>query len=241
VTITAPGIYADTLAFAASNGCDSIIRLIYETPVTRVTVRDTLCYADTLFIPGGYYILGSNGSGRYAPDTVSFGCTDTAYTYIIVVDSPATPLISASGLILTESVAGFSSYQWMLGGSNVSSTQVSYTATANGSYTVLATDARGCSALSAPYTVTGVGIRGIADDLHLLLYPNPNTGSFVLQSSGAIGEQVLIYDMLGHIAARTTISSDRMNLQLDLSEGLYLLKVKDSSGQINTLTFTIAK
>jgi hypothetical protein len=240
VTLTAPGIYYDTIHGGASNGCDSLVRLNYQATVIRVTRRDTICYADTLFIPGGYYILGSAGSGRYAPDTVSYGCIDTAYTFIITVDSPATPLISAAGLVLSETVTGFTSYQWQLGSSSLG-TQATYTATQNGSYTVVATDARGCSAVSSPYVVTGVGIMGVSGDLHTGVYPNPNTGTFVLESSNAIGAEAVIYDMLGHIAARTTIAKDKMNLDLDLSRGIYLLKLKDNSGKVNTVTFTIAK
>ena len=238
VTLTAPGVYYDTIHGGAYNGCDSIVRLNYQPIVIRTTRRDTICYADTLFIPGGFYILGSNGSGRYAPDTVAYGCIDTAYTYIITVDSPATPMITATGYVLSESVAGFSSYQWLQGSTAVGS-QATYTATQNGSYTVIGTDARGCSATSAPYTVTGVGIIGVTDDLRMSIYPNPNSGTFTLQSANAVGEEAVIYDLLGNVAARTNITKDKMNIDLNLTEGIYLLKVKDNSGKMNTLSFTI--
>lgn len=240
VTLTAPGVYYDTIRGVTSYGCDSIVRLNYQATVIRTTRRATICYADTLFIPGGYYILGSNGSGRYAPDTVAFGCIDTAYTFIITVDSPSTPVISAAGLVLSQTVAGFTSYQWQLGGSSVG-TSATYTASQNGSYTVIGTDSIGCSAVSAPYTVTGVGIAGISDDLRTVIYPNPNSGSFVLESSNAIGAEVMVYDMLGNIAAHSTVTKDKMNMNLSLTEGIYLLKLKDNNGKMNTLTFSITK
>jgi hypothetical protein len=240
VTLTTPGTYRDTLHGVSRYGCDSIVRLNFFPTVIRANRRDTICYADTLFIPGGYYILGSNGSGRYAPDTVAFGCIDTAYVYTIVVDSPATPMISASGLMLSQTVAGFTSFDWMMGGSSVG-TQPTYTASMNGSYTVLATDARGCSAVSAPYTVTGVGISETATYLSTNVYPNPNAGTCQLTSNDAIGAEAVIYDLLGKVAARFTVTEDNMSLHLGLSEGIYMLKLKDNGGRMHEVSFTIAK
>lgn len=242
VLITAPGVYRDTLFNGAANGCDSIMRLNFLPTYVRVTRRDTLCPTDTLFIPGGGYILGSNGSGRYAPDTVSFGCVDSIFTYNIRIDTPATPMISATGLALTETVTGFSSYQWQLGGSNISgATSGSYTATGNGSYTVAAADARGCVAISAPYNITGVGILGIAGDPKLRLYPNPNSGSFVLETSDADGQEIVISNMLGSVVAHSTVTGNATNIDLGLSEGVYMLKVKNNKGAETTVKFTVAR
>lgn len=241
-TITTPGTYRDTIFFGAANGCDSIIRLNYFPGVVRVTRRDTICFADTLFIPGGFYILGSAGSHRYAPDTVLYSCTDSVFTYIITVDTPATPMISASGALLSETVAGFSSYQWELGGSNLSGDiQSTYTATQNGSYTVEAWDAQGCSSTSAPYNLTGVGIAAIADDLKVRLYPNPNSGSFMLQTANAIGSEAVIYDILGQSAGNISVTKDLMPIDLTLPSGIYVLKIKDNKGVLTSVKFTVSQ
>ena len=242
VVITTPGVYRDTLFNGAANGCDSIVRLNFLPTYVRVARRDTLCPTDTLYIPGGFYILGSNGSGRYAPDTVSFGCVDSIFTYTIRVDTPATPMISATGLVLTETVTGFSSYQWQLGGSNISgATAGTYTATQNGSYTVSAADARGCTAVSAPYNITGVGIVGIAGDPKLKLYPNPNTGSFVLETSDADGQEIVICNILGSAVAHSTVTGNATNIDLNLSEGVYMLKVKNNKGAETSVKFTVSR
>ena len=74
------------------------------------------------------------------------------------------------------------------------------------------------------------GITNIIIDLdNIHLYPNPNSGSFILQSSGSIGSEYLIYDMIGRIVAQDIISSDKQNIALKgISMGSYTLEIKGS-------------
>lgn len=241
VTLTSPGIYTDTLHGAAANGCDSVVRLTYLSPMVRVVRRDTLCPYDTLFIPGGYFILGSRGSGRYAPDTVQFNCTDTIYNFIITVDTPATPVISAAGAMLTETVSGFASYQWQMGGNNVSGTSQTYTATANGTYTVIGTDAKGCSATSAPVNVSGLSVNSLSGSNKLSIYPNPNNGVFVIETPESAASEAGIYDVLGNLVARVELSNGRNQVDLHLTDGIYFVKTTDGKGNVSSLKFTVYK
>jgi hypothetical protein len=59
-----------------------------------------------------------------------------------------------------SATAGFVAYQWKLNGSAISGANASntYTAVANGTYTVEVTDANGCKGISNAVNVTGVGI-----------------------------------------------------------------------------------
>ncbi|MFY7965255.1 MAG: PKD domain-containing protein, partial [Chitinophagaceae bacterium] len=96
----------------------------------------------------------------------SFGCT-SAITLVTINSQPSTPsqpTISASGptticnggsVDLTSTLA--TSYQWYLNGSPISgATNQTYTASSNGNYTVVVTNASGCS--SAPSAITTVTI-----------------------------------------------------------------------------------
>ena len=65
-------------------------------------------------------------------------------------------------------------------------------------------------------------IEVLASTIHL--YPNPNKGSFTLQTSGCINSDYTISDMLGHIIARQTIRSDNQQVDIpEAAEGVYTL------------------
>jgi len=104
----------------------------------------------------------ANTAGTYSVIvTNAQGCTGTA-SHIISNSSPTTPTISGNNsfcsggnTILSASAA--TSYQWQLNGTNIGgATTTPYTATAAGSYTVVITDAMGCTAQSAPFSISVV-------------------------------------------------------------------------------------
>jgi sugar lactone lactonase YvrE len=71
------------------------------------------------------------------------------------------------------------------------------------------------------------GISTISTDETISLYPNPNTGSFILQSSGSIGKEYMVYDMIGRSVAQGLITSDKQNIALKgITMGSYTLEIK---------------
>ncbi len=57
------------------------------------------------------------------------------------------------------------------------------------------------------------------------VYPNPsNNGSFKISSHDKLGE-IIIYDLLGNIVEKTTEKSSEFTPELELSSGLYFIKV----------------
>jgi hypothetical protein len=71
----------------------------------------------------------------------------------------------------------------------------------------------------------GISLLNNVSSIHL--YPNPNTGSFTLQTSNSIGSDYTISDMLGHIIMQRSIRSDNEVISLsDAAEGVYTLTVK---------------
>ena len=78
-------------------------------------------------------------------------------------------------------------------------------------------------------TSSSTGIESVASDhgdiLHI--YPNPNKGNFILQSTNRIYSEYAISDILGHIIAHQIIISDRQTIDLhDIADGVYTLTVK---------------
>ena len=108
------------------------------------------------------------------------------------------------------------------------------------------TNAYGCSAnaLDSINVTICEGINNIPAEATISLYPNPNNGSFVLQSSDAIGKDYIITDMLGRVVVQGFISSDQQNIDLAvspspseragvraISAGSYMLSVKGNNSK----------
>jgi hypothetical protein len=72
-----------------------------------------------------------------------------------------------------------------------------------------------------------LGIKPIAGSGITLLYPNPNKGSFTLQTAACIGSDYIISDMLGNMIAQQAIRSNIQAIELpEAIEGVYTLTVK---------------
>lgn len=82
---------------------------------------------------------------------------------------------------------------------------------------------------TAVSTVTITGIEQVKDMGVVRLYPNPNKGSFTLESSITDGEY-RIYDMMGAVIAQQKINSVRELVSLtDAAAGVYTLVVKNGT------------
>jgi hypothetical protein len=175
INVTAGGSYSVTVTNA--NGCSSTssattvtVHANPATPSITPSGATTFCAGGsvTLTAPGGYSYLWSNGatsqsivvtsSGSHSVTvTNASGCSATSTPMTVTVNSaPSTPTITPSGATtfctggsVTLTASSAPSYLW----SNGATTQ-SINVTTGGSYSVTVTNASGCSATSAPTTVT---------------------------------------------------------------------------------------
>jgi hypothetical protein len=73
------------------------------------------------------------------------------------------------------------------------------------------------------------GISTIPTTGTITLYPNPNSGSFILRSSGSFGKEYTVYDMIGRVVSQGVITTDKQNISLKgISMGSYTLEVQGS-------------
>ena len=102
------------------------------------------------------------------------------------------------------------------------------TFTGAGTQTVQLTANNGCdSAATLVLSVLPTGINEINSASTIHLYPNPNKGSFTLQTSGSFGNNYTISDMLGHVIMQRSIRLDNEIIELpDAAEGVYTLSIK---------------
>ena len=146
-------------------------------PTVTASGSVNLCQGGTVTLsaPSGYTYLWNTGettqsivvsaSGSYSVEvTNANGCSGISPAQNVVVNALPSAVVTTAnsaasfctGSSLTlNTPSGMTGYQWMLNGTSIpGATSASYTAAAAGSYTVLLTNASGCTSLSAGYTVT---------------------------------------------------------------------------------------
>ena len=85
-----------------------------------------------------------------------------------------------------------------------------------------------------------VGISNPLEGLEINLYPNPNNGSFVIESDKFEGNDVVLEifndkgQMIWNRKIREKIGTLHESVTLDnAADGLYILRVRNKSGMIN--------
>ena len=194
--------------------------------------------------PSGGLYAGSGMTGnQFAPSTLSTGNYTLYYTFLNVSTScmntdslevtvnaqPLPPVITAVGSdICVPTTAGYT-YQWYLGASPIpSATNPCFTVTNNGNYSVVWSNALGCSSDPTLITVNDAALGENAFDLNVSIHPNPIESTFEISIGNEITSsyELLLMDALGKtIVSKTAIfGSTNMNLE-GYPTGIYTLKL----------------
>ena len=232
---TTPGIYYDTSATV--NGCDSIVATtLTVNSVDTITTSMSICFGDSILLGGAYQ---TTADIYYDTDTSSNGCDSVVITTLTVNPLPPMPTVTVNDNQLASSPAN--AYQWYFYDTLIAgATSQFYTATQTGYYSVMVADVNGCWSVSDPYWVIVTSINDIEFLSNLNIYPNPNTGEFIIEMNFSKSQDVEI--KLFYISGQMIYSENlkqfkgayfkRINIK-DFSIGVYLLKVKTDYGEIN--------
>lgn len=178
-----------------------------------------------------------NTAGAYTvTNTNSDGCSTTSLPIVVNVDS--NPIAIAS--LISENVIEASpiglNYQWISCSSNaqiVGANSVSYTATTNGSYSVIVTNNSGCKDTSDCVTVSKVGIDDMSYLSNVQLFPNPagNEVNVQFKSSIPISQyDFKLYDTQGKLVkSERMMNSDSIDIA-EFNPGMYILEVQTEVG-----------
>ena len=167
------------------------------------------------------------------------GNTATQTQNVIITVPVATTTLS--GITISATTAG-AAYQWINCAGNTpiaGATAQSFTATANGSYAVIVTQ-NGCSSTSPCVAITTVGMEELSAEELFSVYPNPNAGSFVVNSGKAI--TLTILNAAGQVISTQQLPSGATALQLENAEsGIYFLSAADENGKVSVRRISIVK
>jgi plastocyanin len=187
-----------------------------------------------------YWSTGSNsvstvvttGGTYYLTVSDAQGCFSNVDSILITaIPNPTQPVISQTGSLLFSSTIQGCTYQWYLNTTLVATGQVIGSDTiGSGVYTVAAINSNGCSTLSAPFVVTGLGELNTIEMLKL--YPNPNKGKFMLSLKSQVEKDIEIacLNLLGEkvVDGRYSIVGNSLETEINLSsvaKGLYLVRI----------------
>ncbi len=215
------GTYADTLQ--TIGGCDSIVTLTLSVNnVLQTTLQDTICNGDS-------YLFGGNNiqqSGIYSDTLVSVNGCDSIVTLQLFVNALPVPVIIRSGDTLSTQT--FVVYQWLKDGNPVGSGNAWLPMTANGTYAVVVTDANGCSDTSAALQVTGVGVEDLLTATTVNVFPNPNSGAFMVVFGKTGNRELSVTDATGRLILQMMSEKDVNEINLgSTAAGIYFLQVNE--------------
>ena len=176
-------------------------------------------------------VAGSTGGTISVSAINSCGSGPSRSITVTVNPTPPVPTITLVGANLVSSAA--TGNQWYFNTVIIpGATNQTYLPAQNGSYTVTVTNGFGCSATSAPYMLSTVGITSETLTNYIKVYPNPNTGKFTVETELLYKEKLLIrlIDLTGRIVfmdENTNVSgkfTKEINIE-NFPNAVYLLEI----------------
>lgn len=211
------------------------------TPVTITANQTVFCASDSAKVcaPPGYvsYLWNTGATDScisaklagnyYLTVTDNNQCT-IASNHLAITVHPLPPVsISVTG----DTLSAYNSvtYQWYLNGNLIpGATSGLYITKQPGSYTVLVSDANGCTAQSLPVVVNVTGIKDIAETF-VNVYPNPlQDGNWNLDADvSLLGSKVEVFDADGRLIYLGEMLSQKLLVPANIQRGIYMLHISN--------------
>jgi trimeric autotransporter adhesin len=228
-TYTASGSYDVVLANANAVGCDSTVtlNLTINQPTTS-TLTATECESFYWALSDSTY----TASGSYQvvlPGANANGCDSIATLVLTITGNPIATATDNDDATITASAG--TTYQWINCATNTAiagATSQTYTATANGDYAVVVTNAGGCSDTSSCVTIDYIGLTEITD-ASIQVFPNP-TNSDVTITMTAAEATVEVVDAQGKLLQAVTVGNGEKVTLSSYETGVYFLRIRTANG-----------
>ncbi len=183
----------------------------------------------------------SSSASMLCQGTYNITVTDAANCVTnvnVTINEPAALTVSGIGTdeltgndgTINLSVSGGTSaysYAWT-GPSGFTSVQEDLTGLTSGTYTVVVTDANGCTATTTITVGSQVGLSEITPNHDITVYPNPNNGSFFVYSMNTFGDNagLNLYSAEGRLVGMYSLKGvQTLHVQEKLAAGVYIIEV----------------
>jgi hypothetical protein len=195
---------------------------------------------DTTFGTGGFRTFDFNGNaGTHSFESLlvlpdgDWMTSAAMQNFIFRKFCPQSDVPHISETMGVLSTTGIGTYQWYCNDTLIASaTQSTFTIIQNGVYTVMLTDAGGCTYLSEPFTVANAGLNELSAN-GFVISPNPVKDE--LKVSGIkfkSGDEIKITDVVGKeiYSDKIIFETSDMKLQTsNLQPGVYFLKINSAN------------
>jgi uncharacterized repeat protein (TIGR01451 family) len=165
-------------------------------------------------------------------------CTAVDSVSVTVLASPDTILVQ-DGIVLTASPGA--SYQWYLNSSEINgATAQVYTATINGTYTVVVSNLNNCVSLSQEISVVSIGISE-QDKNSMSLRPNPMSTHCELIFDDSTPRTINLYSSSGQLVREFGVVSQKRLLieRKGLTAGTYVIQAIEEDDSVNEIRLLI--
>lgn len=174
-----------------------------------------------------------NGSSSYTVTSTSSNCPDTSLVNV-TIDSSSSVLPYIADSILTTTIeanSGYNQYQWSTG-----DTGQTVDIDANGTYSVTATSANGCTDNDSVYASVSVGIRNTTLQSQIKIWPNPVSEHLTIrlpqEGNDGYGTMIRLVSSDGRLIREKKGHSATQQLAVsNLQAGLYFLEVQTAHRQ----------
>lgn len=200
----------------------------YEWLMNGATVADSVDGTFTVTESGEYTVIASNGCGL-----------DTAVSVTVEVNAlPQVPeIIETDGVLEVDSLTVMPGYlyQWQADEADIpGATTDTLVPLANGTYTVIVTNANGCTNTSEPFEVDYMSTTEL-ETLSFIVAPNPSNGTFTVTYDPALGFRFELYDAQGKLVDIDPViqagQQHTAQFMVDhLNDGVYLLRAFAAAG-----------
>ncbi|RLD41314.1 MAG: hypothetical protein DRI86_13620 [Bacteroidetes bacterium] len=239
------GSYADTVDFdpgvgvqnrtsVSGNGNDSYVLKLSQ---CKTLTTDYITACDSLIWMDGvtYY---ESGQTAYFTLPSSTGCDSVICLSLNIPNIDITISIGDFGGSFTAN-QGNASYQWLDCNNALApllgDTLQTYTPTLNGDYAV-ELNVGGCIDTSACVHISNVSIEEVAGN-SIKLFPNPNSGEFMLDIGNIEATEVKILNTMGQVIFVAQNPKDQY-FNINLKSGIYFMEIRSNNGA-KTIKFVV--
>ena len=173
-------------------------------------------------LSGGTYTLTVSDSGCDGYASVDISENDAVFVTITTTDETSAGADDGTALAVGSGGDGNLTYDWGSAGSNDYIFGLSA-----GSYTVTVTDGSGCVATATAIVSEPLSIGELDNSIELLLYPNPNNGTFVVSISKEGNYNVVVRNVIGQTKENVDLNGTNKEISLNSIEaGIYFVTIK---------------
>lgn len=216
--------------------CDSnITTTVNVKPVYNLDETYGVCFGSDFTFPDGSTQTNIIATSIHVSHFSSVALCDSIITTTLNITEVDTS-VAQVGLTLYSGASG-ADYQWINCDGNIpvsGATGQSFTPGVNGSYAVIVTK-NGCPDTSSCYSIVTFGLQD-ENNTGISIFPNPNTGTFWLNTGAWNGEtDIRILDLTGKILASFKQTGNSvLELNIEQPAGMYLVSVNLGDGRQRT-------